>query len=100
MGIGFAVADDPCPFYTKKRRPAILRIINTLFKILKRGPRKQISQFGHVGLYDLILEHFHRCFSQTFANFQADITDKTIAYDDIYITLKDITSLYITDKVE
>src|SRR6202050_820544 len=86
--------------HSKQRRAARFGIIDFLTKLLESRPGQKISQLRPPTATKLFLQNFRNLAPHPFANLQGDVTDETVADDDVDIATENIAAFHVADKVE
>ena len=100
VGIGAAVGDDANALDAQQRRSAVFGIIHALLEILKRGPRKHVSDFARDGGFERLAQHLVDHVHQALAHLQRDVSDEPVANNHVDFAGVDVAALHVSDEMD
>ena len=93
------MADDANAAHAQERRAAVLRVIDRLLQAFQSTTRKKESDLRRQRALDGFFQQAKNLDGKTFADFQRDIADETIAHDHVHVSGEKISAFDIADKV-
>src|SRR5215471_2727128 len=100
FGARTPMADYRDPLNADKRSATILGIVEPLLEPLESGPGEHCARLGLKRCFELLFEQPHHRLYYSLANFEGDITCKSITDDYIGLPRVHIAALDIPDEIE
>src|SRR5512147_2867629 len=95
-----AVADDADAVDADERRATVFRIVHPAFERTKRRPHQQIPELRNRAFLDVFPEEQPDGLRYGLGNLEYDISDETVANDDVGPSGHQIAPLDVSDEVE